>query len=768
MLVREAAGGGRREFLCVALAVLACAVVALLAPAAASAVEVEYTVNSTGDQADASPGTGGCKTSVNTCTLRAAIEEANLSAGTDEILFNEIIFNGEQADTIALGSALPTITGTVFIEGHRCMTAAGFQGPCVGVSGPSGGFALQVKANGTWIRGLAITGALTGISVINGTTDFVAQNDWLGVKLDGSAGPDGTGIFLDPGSDRATVGGVLPTVRNVFANNNVGLDLEGASQTLIRGNYFGVRPDGSTQAANGKNIEVSDSTAGGGFKATENEIGGVLTTDAAATPECDESCNVISGAAIGVDLNGDGSGANEAPASGPTWVRGNYVGLDAAGTAVVANGQYGIFAGGADDALVGGTIPGETNYVDGGAYGIYAESGENFLARGNRIGFDASGAEALPPTAVGIFVFSLGVAEPATIDENDIRMVGGIGIEHRFVGATITQNFIEGGLTGIKTFASTEPAGSLIEGNVLEGPIDNGILVENDGNQIVGNFIFGSGDAGIRIKNPSLGLIATGNQVGGDTEADENVITASTDDAIEIVEESGEPGSENEVARNRGGSNEGLFINLLGTANGGILPPAFSSSLQSSASGSAEPGAKVRVFRKASAEAGELQSFLANAVADGSGNWKAFYPAAIPVGTIVAATQTNVLGGTSELATATSAADPGGGGGSKPPIVAVCDLQADSACAPGLRPQTIIFKGPKAKSAKTTAKFKFKSTVARSTFQCKLDKGKFSKCRSPKTYKKLKPGKHLFQVRATGPTGMVDRTPAKRKFTVAG
>ena len=50
-------------------------------------------------------------------------------------------------------------------------------------------------------------------------------------------------------------------------------------------------------------------------------------------------------------------------------------------------------------------------------------------------------------------------------------------------------------------------------------------------------------------------------------------------------------------------------------------------------------------------------------------------------------------------------------------------------------------------------------------FQCKLDKGKFKSCKSPKTYKKLKLGKHVFKVRAIDKAGNVGK-PAKRKFTV--
>jgi hypothetical protein len=267
----------------------------------------------------------------------------------------------------------------------------------------------------------------------------------------------------------------------------------------------------------------------------------------------------------------------------------------------------------------------------------------------------------------------------------------------------------------------------------------------------------------------------TGNLVGGNTTEKENVIKGSNGAAIEILEEALEPGSTTEISRNRGSANNGLFIDLKAGANEGIVSPAFSSAIQSKAEGTAEPGATIRVFRKASAEAGELQSFLAETEADASGNWKVSY-GSVPAGTIIAATQTGTAGGTSELGTATTSADPVQ---ECPDAIPSMCVKPPDACAfastgcsgppqgkPSPMPQTKILKGPKAKSAKTTAKFKFNSSVAGSSFQCKLDKKPFKKCRSPKTYKKLKPGKHVFKVRAVGPTGLVDKTPAKRKFQI--
>jgi ELWxxDGT repeat protein len=79
-------------------------------------------------------------------------------------------------------------------------------------------------------------------------------------------------------------------------------------------------------------------------------------------------------------------------------------------------------------------------------------------------------------------------------------------------------------------------------------------------------------------------------------------------------------------------------------------------------------------------------------------------------------------------------------------------------------PQTKIIKHPKklvrTMKAKVKAPFTFRSSETGSRFSCKLDKGKWKSCRSPKAYK-VKLGKHTFQVRATDKTGNTDRSPAK-------
>jgi hypothetical protein len=746
----------------------------LALPSAATAVT--YTVNSTGDAPDNGAPNGVCETATaGECTLRAAIAESNNSTGVpDEIKF-AAAFNGQAADTITALTLLPAITDPVAVKGESC-TQLSQAGPCAGVDAPGLNYALSIEnADGVAVEGLAVTGGLTGIRVVNSSQNFVARNNWLGVKLEGVNGTGAnTGIWLDPDSNGATIGGTEATQRNVFANSAAeGLDIEGADNTDVLGNYFGVKPDGLTQAANGKNIEITDTDA---FAATGNEVG---TTIIGAAAPCDGGCNVISGGTTGIDLNGEPLG-NEEPATGPTTIHGNYVGLSADGTTVVANGTFDVLVGKAEDALVGGVANGDANFIAGGGFGIYNENGEGFEAEGNIIGSGPSGADVTAP-GTGIFVLNTNNTEQVVVNDNVIEMDGGVGVEARFGGTEIDGNFIEGAELGIWTKVAPNAAGSnLIEDNVIGESSANGIRIEDNANLVFGNSIYDSGAAGIRIQNPAALVNATENQIGGDTPDSENNIRESGGDAIEIDNSGGEGASFNEVARNRGEENGGAFIDLIGPlTNGGILPPAFATALQSSASGAgAEPGATVRVFRKANAEAGELQSFLAEAVADGSGNWSVTYPQ-VPTGTIVSATQTGETGGTSELATATAAADPsnGGGGGTgggndkgKDPVV-VCMPLKPGPCPGGSdtkAPQTKILKGPKGKVAKATVKFKFSSSEKGSSFRCKLDRGPYRVCRSPKKYKNLKPGKHVFKVRAVDKAGNIDSTAAKRKFRVLG
>jgi hypothetical protein len=64
------------------------------------------------------------------------------------------------------------------------------------------------------------------------------------------------------------------------------------------------------------------------------------------------------------------------------------------------------------------------------------------------------------------------------------------------------------------------------------------------------------------------------------------------------------------------------------------------------------------------------------------------------------------------------------------------------------------------------ATFRFASGERGSRFLCKLDKQKFKRCTSPKTYRKLKRGKHVFRVKARDRAGNLDATPIVKRFRI--
>ena len=296
--------------------------------------------------------------------------------------------------------------------------------------------------------------------------------------------------------------------------------------------------------------------------------------------------------------------------------------------------------------------------------------------------------------------------------------------------------------------------GNIVSDNFIQNSTEAGIELQGaNGATIIGNTILGSGFRGGIWGHMAFGTtFSADNRIGGDSAAEENVISRSDGPAIELVENGN---VRNVVARNRGSLNDGPFVdlgnngegNLPGGPNGGIQAPLIGSARQSFLSGTAEPGARVMAFSKATAEPGEIAGFLGSAIADPSGGWQIDYAGPVTAGSSVAATQTIAASGTSELALATTAADP-----PAPP-----DTDA---------PETAVTKAPPRRAARTWAKFRFGSDEPGSTFRCRLDGRPSKPCRSPRIYRHLRPGRHTFRVTATDAAGNTDPSPAVRRFTL--
>ena len=85
-----------------------------------------------------------------------------------------------------------------------------------------------------------------------------------------------------------------------------------------------------------------------------------------------------------------------------------------------------------------------------------------------------------------------------------------------------------------------------------------------------------------------------------------------------------------------------------------------------------------------------------------------------------------------------------------------------------LAPHTRITLGPGVKTQRRTAVFRFLDATGDlgTTFLCKLDRGKWKACRTPRRFGKLRYGRHVVRVKAIDAAGNREQAGAKRRFKV--
>jgi hypothetical protein len=81
-------------------------------------------------------------------------------------------------------------------------------------------------------------------------------------------------------------------------------------------------------------------------------------------------------------------------------------------------------------------------------------------------------------------------------------------------------------------------------------------------------------------------------------------------------------------------------------------------------------------------------------------------------------------------------------------------------------PDTRIVGGPSGATRAHTATFRFAASEPGSTFMCRLDGRAWRACGSPKSYRGLARGRHVFRVAARDRAGNLDPTPAVRAWRV--
>jgi hypothetical protein len=81
-------------------------------------------------------------------------------------------------------------------------------------------------------------------------------------------------------------------------------------------------------------------------------------------------------------------------------------------------------------------------------------------------------------------------------------------------------------------------------------------------------------------------------------------------------------------------------------------------------------------------------------------------------------------------------------------------------------PETTITRGPPDETSRERAKFRFTSDEAASTFECRLDRGAYAACTSPRRYRNLDDGRHRFRVRAIDAAGNADPSAARDRWVI--
>jgi CSLREA domain-containing protein len=237
---------------------------------AVTAANPALVVNSLGDGADAAPGNGVCRTAASTCTLRAAIAEANAQSGANEIDF---AIPGSGVQTIQLGSQLPTVTdtsGPTTIDGYTQPGASPNSNQfasnaqlriAVRGTGSHGVDALRITSPNNVVRGMSFYNLRRSIWLAGGNAkgnrivgNFVGTNPSGTFGFAGSAlDLDGIGVELSAGANHNTVGEASLSARNVISGNaRHGIACYSGASNTVYNNIVGLSPLGDRRLMNVK------------------------------------------------------------------------------------------------------------------------------------------------------------------------------------------------------------------------------------------------------------------------------------------------------------------------------------------------------------------------------------------------------------------------------------------------------------------------------------------------------------------------------------
>ncbi|MEW6127039.1 MAG: C25 family cysteine peptidase [Acidobacteriota bacterium] len=405
-----------------------------------NATTATFVVNSTGDGADANTADGVCNDGAGNCTLRAAIQQANATAGADTIQFAI----GTGAQTISPVSTLPAITGTLTIDGT---TQPGFAGsPIIEVNGNgidpifvASGLSINATATGSVVKGLVIN-RFAAYGIVVQASNCRVEGNFIGTNLAGTlASPNSESGVLLSGASNTVIGGTTTGTRNVISGNgNNGVLLFGAttSANRIEGNFIGINATGNAIVSNGGDgVLIS-------FDAHDNIVGG--TTSGAR--------NIISGNANGVHIVAGASSTHH------NLVQGNYIGTDVTGSFSLGNLFRGVDIFGGNNNTIGGTGASRNVISGNNLEGVIINQPDATANKiqGNYIGLAANGVSPLGNRVAGAQILN---------GAHD-NLIGGTGAG-------------EGNIIAFNGTATTTSAGIFVNGHTAAAQTTNNAILNN-------------------------------------------------------------------------------------------------------------------------------------------------------------------------------------------------------------------------------------------------------------------------------------------------
>lgn len=338
---------------------------------------------------------------------------------------------------------------------------------------------------------------------------LIGNNAVLNIELSGAAlPPGGFGITVRSSSNR-----IRGLVVNGFGEGNFdGIAVEDGSDNVISGCFLGTDSSGLIAKPNiaGVSIDGGDLVPAG-FP-VRTVIGGTSPSDR----------NVISGnSSVGILVS---TGAAN------TLVEGNYVGTDATGRGILANG-IGVDIVTSQQTTIGGTTAGSGNLISGNSFsGIQTLVGRQITIQGNLIGTDASGFSSIPNgTGVQILLAGSDIVVGGNTPEARNVISGntyrGVQVYRPALAAPlVTGNFIGTDATGrrplgngqqgvlMRSASQLNTVGSTVTNNVIAFNGAAGVAVGLDatdrssGNRISANSIYDNGGLGIDLGSDGITL----------------------------------------------------------------------------------------------------------------------------------------------------------------------------------------------------------------------------------------------------------------------